>query len=82
MSGGLLTYRKMNSYGWIKGTFLLWGFSGALLFVGSFMWAGIKISDGFSGLAYVLISGLSWCFSLLPLLLCVYLYKLKNQDCE
>lgn len=75
--GGSLTYRGMNDYGWIKGTFLLWGISGVLIVLGSFLWAGIKISDGFSGLAFFMISCISWCFSLLPLLLCVYSYKRK-----
>lgn len=75
--GGLLTYRGMNDSGWIKGTFLSWGISGVLIVLGSFIWAGIKISDGFSGLAYFMISCISWCFSLLPLLLCVYSYKRK-----
>lgn len=80
LSGGLLTYREKNSNVWIKSAFISWGVVGVFLVIGSFIWAGIRISDGFSGLAYFVISCLSWCFSLLPLLLCAYLYKIKIQN--
>lgn len=80
LSGSSLTYRKMNNYGWIKSAFISWSVVGVFLVFGSFIWACIRISDGFSGLAYFVISCLSWCFSLLPLLLCAYLYKIKIQN--
>ena len=76
--GGLLIYRKMNNSGWIKGAFISWGVVGVFFIIGSFIWAGIRISDGFSGLAYLVLSCMSWIFSLLPLLLSMYLYKRKN----
>lgn len=82
MSGGFLTYRKMNNNAWRKGAFICWGVCGAFLLIATFVWAAIRISDGFSGLAYFVISCLSLCFSLFPLLLCVYLYKLKYQNYE
>lgn len=82
MLGGLLTYRKMNNNDWRKGAFISWGVSGAFLLIVTFVWAAIRISDSFSGLSYFMISCISWCFSLLPLLPCVYLYKLKYQNHE
>jgi len=79
--GGLLTFRRINRYGWKKGAFISWGVTGAFLVIGSFLWAGIRISDGFSGLAYFMISCISWCFSILPLLYGLYLFhKNINSD--
>lgn len=75
--GGLLTYKRMACYGYVKGAFISWGVAGAFIVIGSFIWAGIRISDGFSGLAYFMISCISWCFSILPLLSGVYLFH-KN----
>lgn len=43
----------------------------------SLIWAGLRIHDGFSGLAYFMISCISWDFSILPLMACTWLYKNK-----
>lgn len=79
--GGLLTYRERNN-AWIKNAFLSWGIVGVFIVIGSFIWAGIRISDGFSGLAYFVISCLSWCFSFSSLLPCMYSYKRKFKNHE
>jgi len=71
--GRLLTYKRMACYGWVKGAFIFWRVADAFIVIGSFIWAGIRISDSFSGLAYFMISCISWCFSILPLLYGVYL---------
>ena len=50
--GGLLTYRKLQSIKWLKCALLCWGIVCPLLLCSSFIWAGIRIHDGFSGLFY------------------------------
>lgn len=75
--GGLLTYRKLQSIKWLKCALLCWGIVCPLLLCSSFIWAGIRINDGFSGLAYFMISCISWGFSILPLMACTWLYKNK-----
>ena len=47
MLGGLLTYRKINNNDWRKGTLITWSVCGAFLLIVTFVWAEIKISDGF-----------------------------------
>ncbi len=75
--GGMLTYRKFQDYGWLKTAFLCWGIVCSSLLGSSFLWAGIRIHDGFSGLAYFMISVISWGFSILPLMAGTWLYKNK-----
>ena len=75
--GGLLSYHKLQSFNWLKCALLFWGIGCPLLLCSSFIWAGIRIHDGFSGLAYFMISGILWGFSILPLLVCTWLYKNK-----
>ena len=73
--GGLLFYRKLYELKWIKCAFLCWGIVCPLLLCSSFIWAGIRIHDGFSGLAYFMISCISWGFSIVPLMVGTWLYK-------
>ena len=75
--GGLLSYHKLQSFNWLKCALLFWGIVCPLLLCSSFIWAGIRIHDGFSGLAYFMISGILWGFSILPLMVCTWLYKNK-----
>lgn len=75
--GGLLSYHKLQSFNWLKCALLFWGIVCPLLLCSSFIWAGIRIHDGFSGLAYFMISGTLWGFSILPLMVCTWLYKNK-----
>ncbi|MBD5636357.1 MAG: hypothetical protein HDP28_00840 [Clostridia bacterium] len=75
--GGLLSYHKLQSFNWLKCALLFWGIVCPLLLCSSFKWAGIRIHDGFSGLAYFMISGILWGFSILPLMVCTWLYKNK-----
>lgn len=72
--GGLLFYRKLYELNWIKCAFLCWGIVCPLLLCSSFIWAGIRI-HGFSGLAYFMISCISWGFSIVPLMVGTLLYK-------
>ena len=74
---GLLSYHKLQSFNWLKCALLFWGIVCPLLLCSSFIWAGIRIHDGFSGLAYFMISGILWGFSILPLMVCTWLYKNK-----
>lgn len=73
--GGFLSYPKLQSNGWIRSSFICWGITCPFLIIFSFLWAGIRIHDGFTGLYYFMISCISWAFSILPLLLGTYLYK-------
>ena len=75
--GGLLTYRKLQSLKWLKCALLCWGIVCPLLLCSSFIWAGIRIHDGFSGLAYFMISGISLGFSIIPLMAGTWLFKNK-----
>lgn len=75
--GGLLTYRKLQSLKCLKCALLCWGIVCPLLLCSSFIWAGIRIHDGFSGLAYFMISGISLGFSFIPLMAGTWLYKNK-----
>lgn len=70
-----LSYRKVVSSGTITGSIICWGIVCPLIVFSSFIWAGIRIHDGFRGVAYFMISCISWCASIVPLLLGVYLYK-------
>ena len=70
-----LSYRKVVSSGTITGSIICWGIVCPLIVIPSFIWAGIRIHDGFGGVAYFMISCISWGVSILPLLLGVYLYK-------
>ena len=72
--GGLLSYRKLYELNWKKCAFLCWGIVCPLLLCSSFIWAGIRI-HGFSGLAYFMISCISWGFSIVPLMVGTWLYK-------
>lgn len=73
--GGLLTYRKLQDLSWLKCAFLCWRIVCPLLLCSSFIWAGIRIHDGFGGLACFMISCISWGFSILPLMIVTWLYK-------
>ena len=73
--GGLLFYRKLYELNWIKCAFRCWGIICPLLLCSSFIWAGIRIHDGFSGLAYFMISCISWGFSIVSLMVGTWLYK-------
>lgn len=77
---GLLSYDKLRSKGWIITSFICWGVVCPFIVVLSFIWAGIRIHDGFEGLAYFMISCISWGSSILPLLLGVYVYKKKYSE--
>ena len=70
-----LSYRKVVSSGTITGSIICWGTVCPSIVFSSFIWAGIRIHDGFGGVAYFMISCISWGVSILPLLLGVYLYK-------
>lgn len=70
-----LSYKKVVSSGTITGSIICWGIVCPLIVFSSFIWAGIRIHDGFGGVAYFMISCISWCVSIVPLLLGVYLYK-------
>jgi hypothetical protein len=69
MSAGL------PSFVLITGSIICWGIVCPLIVIPSFIWAGIRIHDGFGGVAYFMISCISWGVSILPLLLGVHLYK-------
>lgn len=73
--GGLLQYRKMQSKNWWKSSLLCWITVCPFLCALSFLWVGFRIHDGLSGLAYFMISCISWGISILPLLFGVYVYK-------
>ena len=73
--GGLLFYRKLYELNWITCAFLYWGIVCPLLLCSSFIWAGIRIHDGFSGLAYFMTSCISWGVSIVPLMAGTWLYK-------
>lgn len=70
-----LSYRKVASGGTVTSSIICWVIACPLILVLSFIWAGVRIHDGFGGLAYFMISCISWGFSILPLLLGVHLYK-------
>ncbi len=70
---GVLSYRKVKSSSWVARSFIGWGIACPLIAVSTFIWAGIRIHDGFSGLAYLMISIISWGGSILPLLLANYI---------
>lgn len=73
--GGFLSYPKLQSNGWICSSLICWGITCPFLIIFSFLWAGIRIHDGFTGLYYFMISCIAWAFSIFPLLLGTYLYK-------
>lgn len=77
LAGGLLIYSKLRNLNWFKSALLCWGIVYLLLVSSSFIWAGIRIHDGFSGLAYFMISCISLGFSILPLMAGTWLYKNK-----
>ena len=73
--GGLLSYRKLYELNWKKCAFLCWGIVCPLLLCSSFIWAGIRIHNVFSGLAYFMTSCISWGVSIVPLMAGTWLYK-------
>ena len=73
--GGLIFYRKLYDLNWIQCAFLCWGIVCPLLLCSSFIWAGIRIHNGFSGLAYFVVSCISWGVSIVPLMAGSWLYK-------
>lgn len=75
LTGGLLSYRKMQGKGWIKSAFTCWTIVCPLIVILSFLWASIRIVEGFQGLAYFVISCISLGGSIIPLFLGTYLYK-------
>jgi len=74
-----LSYRKVVSGGMVTSSIICWGIACLLIVFSSFIWAGIRIHDGFGGLAYFMISCISCGLSILPLLLGVYLYKKRTS---
>lgn len=70
-----LSYRKVLSSGTVMSSIICWGIACLLIVFSSFIWAGIRIHDGFEGVAYFMISCISGGLSILPLLLGAYLYK-------
>lgn len=74
-----LSYRKVVSSGMVMSSIICWGIACLLIMFSSFIWAGIRIHDGFGGLAYFMISCISCGLSILPLLLGVYLYKKRTS---
>lgn len=75
----VLSYRKVVSSGTVTSSIICWGIACLLIVFSSFIWAGIRIHDGFGGLAYFMISCISCGLSILPLLLGVYLYKKRTS---
>ncbi|PXZ43453.1 hypothetical protein DMB45_08810 [Sanguibacteroides justesenii] len=73
--GGFLSYRKSQNNSWTRSVFICWGLTCPFLVILSFIWAGIRIHDGFTGLYYFMISCISWVLSILPLLLGIYFIK-------
>ena len=76
-AGGFLIYSKLHNFNLLKCPFLCWGIVCPLLLCSSFIWAGIRIHDGFTGLAFFMISCVSWGFSIFPLMVGIWLYKYK-----
>lgn len=74
-----LSYKKVITNSWGVSFFICWGIVCPLIVVSSFIWAGIRIHDGFTGLAYFMISCISWVFSILPLLFASYMFKSFQQ---
>lgn len=75
LAGGLLSYREMQGNDWAASAFACWIIVCPIVVILSVLWADIRIHDGFGGLAFFMISCISWGFSIIPLLLGVYLYK-------
>lgn len=75
LAGGLLSFREKQDKGWTASAFVCWIIVFPIVVILSFLWADIRIHDGFGGLAHFMISCISWGFSIIPLLLGVYLYK-------
>ncbi|MBO5061538.1 MAG: hypothetical protein J6C31_02810 [Prevotella sp.] len=80
LAGGLLSFRKKQDKGWTASAFACWIIVFPIVVILSFLWADIRIHDGFGGLAHFIISCISWGFSIIPLLLGVYLYKKYCPD--
>lgn len=74
-----LSYRKVVSSGMVMSSIICWGIACPLIMISSFIWAGVRIHDGFAGVAYFMISCISWGFSLFPLLLVSYIFKSFQQ---
>lgn len=72
--GGLIAYRKIGNLNWIQYSFLCWIVVCPFINVLSFIWAGLRIQDGFTGLAYFMISLISWGFTIIPLSVGMWLY--------
>lgn len=73
--GGIFTYRKFQDLNWLKYAVRCYVIVCPLVLCSSFIWAGIRIHDGFSGLAYFMISSISWGFSIFPLMAGTWLYN-------
>lgn len=73
--GGLISYRKIGYLNWIQYSFLCWIVVCPFINVLSFIWAGLRIQDGFTGLAYFMISLIAWGFTIIPLMTGMWLYK-------
>lgn len=80
LAGGLLSSREKQDKGWTASAFACWIIVFPIVVILSFLWADIRIHDGFGGLAHFMISCISWGFSIIPLLLGVYLYKKYCPD--
>lgn len=80
LAGGLLSFREKQDKGWTASAFVCWIIVFPIVVILSFLWADIRIHDGFGGLAHFMISCISWGFSIIPLLLGVYLYKKYCPD--
>jgi len=80
LAGGLLSFREKQGKGWTASAFACWIIVFPIVVILSFLWADIRIHDGFGGLAHFIISCISWGFSIIPLLFGVYLYKKYCPD--
>ena len=80
MLAATLSYRKIISRNWGLSALICWGIGCPIIVVSSFIFASIEIHDGYEGLAYIMITCISWGFSLSPLLLVSYIFKSFQQQ--
>ena len=75
LAGSLLTYFRFRKKNWVSLSLICWGLTAPLIIILSFLWACIRIHDGFIALSNFMCSCIAWLFSLIPLLLGTRLYK-------
>lgn len=66
LAGGLLSSREKQDKGRTASAFACWIIVFPIVVILSFLWADIRIHDGFGGLAHFIISCISWGFSIIP----------------